>query len=262
LRRRVPQEGSAFEDKAPRAELGTGRADGAKTMKRTILVIDDDVEISSLVKLFLELEGYEVLMSASGLDGLALFRELRSDLVILDIGLPDITGQQLCRLIRAESDTPIIMLSARDSVSDKVICLDYGADDYITKPFENIELLARIRAVERRSERAQTPVANAIFGAFHHLSVDAETKKISSNGTVVSLTPKEHELLIYFIQNAGQTLARNKIISDLWGDDTLYRWSRSLDVHVQNLRQKIELSPKNPDIIKTVSGVGYKIKQA
>ena len=230
-------------------------------MQKTILVIDDDVEISELVKLFLELESYTVLTASCGLDGLALFRKSQPDLVILDIGLPDVSGQQICRLIRAESATPIIMLSAKDSVSDKVICLDYGADDYVTKPFENIELLARIRAVERRTEHAQQASHSAGgISNFHHLNVDTAGKKITANGEPVNLTPKEYELFIYFVNNAGQTIARDKIITDLWGDDTLYRWSRSLDVHVQNLRQKIEISPKNPEIIKTVSGVGYKIK--
>ncbi|MDR2884766.1 MAG: response regulator transcription factor [Deferribacteraceae bacterium] len=230
-------------------------------MALTILIIDDDDEICELVRLFLELEGYSVIAANSGVEGLDLFRSKSPDLVILDIGLPDVNGQQLCRIIRAESRVPIIMLSAKDSVSDKVLCLDYGADDYITKPFENIELLARINALKRRSEQKAQPIAiNGKNNAFHHLTIDDTNRQVFYNGEQVLLTPKEYELLIYFSKNSGQSLQRDQIISDLWGNDALYKWSRSLDVHVQNLRQKIEINPKNPEIIKTVSGVGYKIK--
>ena len=226
-----------------------------------ILVIDDDKEICELVKLFLELENYDVKTAHTGLDGLNTFREAKPALVILDIGLPDVSGQQICKLIRAESETPVIMLSARDSVSDKVICLDYGADDYVTKPFENIELLARIHAVERRTEGArQSHTDEDGQLGFHHLTIDKAKRQVLSNGEVLQLTPKEYDLLVYLAAYTGQTIARDKIIEDLWGNDTLYRWSRSLDVHIQNLRQKVEISPKNPEIIKTVSGVGYKIK--
>lgn len=229
-------------------------------MSKTIIVIDDDAEICELVSLFLNLEGYEVLTASEGMQGLALLRNNSVDLIILDIGLPDISGQQLCRIIRAESTTPIIMLSARDSVADKVLSLDYGADDYITKPFENIELLARIHAVERRWEgrRNQSDGKSTVF---HHLVIDSAKRQVTRDGEVVALTPKEYELLVYLAESAGKTLARDKIIEDLWGGDALYKWSRSLDVHIQNLRQKIEIHPKNPEIIKTVTGVGYKVKK-
>lgn len=228
-------------------------------MGQKILVIDDDKEICELVGMFLKLEGYSVLSANNGLDGLNLFRVESPDLVILDIGLPDVSGQQICRIIRAESHVPVIILSARDSVSDKVICLDYGADDYITKPFENMELLARIHAVKRRTEHMESPSAFESY-PFHHLMINSSKREVSRDGETIPLTPKEYELLVYFSKNTGQTLQRDRIIEDLWGNDTLYRWSRSLDVHIQNLRQKIEINPKNPEIIKTVSGVGYKIK--
>jgi two-component system alkaline phosphatase synthesis response regulator PhoP len=152
------------------------------------------------------------------------------------------------------------MLSAKDSVSDKVLSLDYGADDYITKPFENIELLARINALKRRYEQSNPNINQNGNVAFHHLVIDTANRQVLNSGEPLPLTPKEYDLLIYFSQNAGQSLQRDKIIGDLWGNDALYKWSRSLDVHVQNLRQKIEVNPKNPEIIKTVSGVGYKIK--
>ena len=230
---------------------------------KTILIVDDDKEICALLKMFLTLEKYNVISAGTGLEGLKSFREGAADLIILDIGLPDISGQQLCKLIRQESDVPIVMLSANDSVSDKVICLEYGADDYISKPFENMELIARVKAILRRVEKNKTEEAAASDLpeiTFAGLVIDLSRRQVMQNGASLNLTPKEFELLVYFSRHQGQTLARDKITEDLWGKNTLYRWSRSLDVHIQNLRQKIEQNPKNPSIIQTVSGVGYRIK--
>ncbi len=232
--------------------------------KKTILVIDDDIEIIELLKMFLDLEGYAVVSSANGMDGIKMAESNNSiDLVILDVGLPDISGQQVCKIIRQKTDIPIIMLSANDSVSDKVICLEYGADDYITKPFENMELMARIKAVLRRFESNHELLDNNTDESrnFNGIIINFKNRYATINNENLNLTPKEFELLIYFSKHAGQTLSRDKIIEDLWGKNTLYRWSRSLDVHIQNLRQKIEQNPKNPSIIKTVSGIGYKIKK-
>lgn len=196
------------------------------------------------------------------MEGLDKFRSDKFDVILLDISLPDINGQQLCKLIRQESDIPIIMVSANDSVSDKVICLEYGADDYISKPFENMELIARIKAVLRRSDKhieVNDDSENGIIN-FQGLKIDYSKRHVTTHNNIpVNLTPKEFELLVYFAKNAGETLNRDTIIEDLWGKNTLYRWSRSLDVHIQNLRQKIEKNPKNPSIIQTVSGIGYKI---
>lgn len=228
---------------------------------KTILIVDDDSEICELLKMFLTLEKYNVISAGTGLSGLDLFRKGGADLVILDIGLPDISGQQLCKLIRNESAIPIIMLSANDSVSDKVICLEYGADDYISKPFENMELMARIRAVLRRAEKNMDEAKKSESAInFYGTVINLAERQVTLKGKNLNLTPKEFELLLYFSDHQGQTLPRDKIVEDLWGKNTLYRWSRSLDVHIQNLRQKIELNPKNPSIIQTVSGVGYKVK--
>ena len=232
--------------------------------KKTILVIDDDIEIIELLKMFLDLEGYTVFSSTNGMDGIKMAESNNDiDLVILDVGLPDISGQQVCKIIRQKTDTPVIMLSANDSVSDKVICLEYGADDYITKPFENMELMARIKAVLRRFESNHELLDNNTDEStnFNGIIINFKNRYATINNENLNLTPKEFELLIYFSKHAGQTLSRDKIIEDLWGKNTLYRWSRSLDVHIQNLRQKIEQNPKNPSIIKTVSGIGYKIKK-
>lgn len=232
--------------------------------KKTILVIDDDIEIIELLKMFLDLEGYSVFSSANGMDGIKMAESNNDiDLVILDVGLPDISGQQVCKIIRQKTDIPIIMLSANDSVSDKVICLEYGADDYITKPFENMELMARIKAVLRRFESNHELLDSNTDESknFNGIIINFKNRYATINNENLNLTPKEFELLIYFSKHAGQTLIRDQIIEDLWGKNTLYRWSRSLDVHIQNLRQKIEQNPKNPSIIKTVSGIGYKIKK-
>jgi two-component system alkaline phosphatase synthesis response regulator PhoP len=228
-------------------------------MGKKILVIDDDKEICELVELFLKLEGFDVLSANTGMQGMDTLRNNHIDMVILDIGLPDVNGQQICRIIRSETNVPIIILSARDSVLDKVIGLDYGADDYVSKPFENMELLARINAIMRRVERTEGYASDETYN-FHNVNINIGKRQVFIGDEPLKLTPKEYELLVYFSKNAGQLLSRDRIIEELWGNDTLYRWSRSLDVHIQNLRQKIELNPKNPEIIKTVSGVGYKIK--
>lgn len=233
---------------------------------KTILIIDDDKEIIELLTMFLQLEGYSVLSSLTGMNGIDIISDqsIDIDLILLDIGLPDISGHQLCKLIRQRVDTPIIILSANDSVSNKVVCLEYGADDYITKPFENIEMIARIKAILRRVEsnsKSMLIEGNESIYIFNGISISLINRRASIKNKEINLTPKEFELLLYFSQNAGNTLSRDTIIETLWGKNTLYRWSRSLDVHIQNLRQKIEINPKNPSIIQTVSGIGYKIKK-
>lgn len=232
-------------------------------IEKKVLIIDDDKEICELLNMFLTLEKYQVVYANTGMEGIELCRNGNFDVVLLDISLPDISGQQLCKLMRHESDIPIIMVSANDSVSDKVICLEYGADDYISKPFENMELMARIKAVLRRVDK-HNEVSEEENGTmqFHEYKIDYNTRTVKDlDNKELNLTPKEFDLLIYFAKHIGETLHRDNIIEDLWGKNTLYRWSRSLDVHVQNLRQKIERNPKNPSIIQTVSGVGYKISK-
>lgn len=229
-------------------------------MEKVILVVDDDPEILEIIHLLLSLEKYTVITASTGVEGLEKAESNNVDLVILDLNLPDVDGQQICRLIRKEKDVPIIILSARDNVSDKVICLEYGADDYLTKPFENIELTARIKAILRRTETIEEPAISGNM-QFFHVTIDKSERAVYINGEKINITPKEFELLMYFYEKRGQILSRDEIVKDIWGKNTVYAWSRSLDVHVKNLRQKIEINPKNPDIIKTVSGIGYKIKK-
>ncbi|WP_022850344.1 response regulator transcription factor [Limisalsivibrio acetivorans] len=229
-------------------------------MTKTILVVDDDPEILDILKLLLTLEKYKVLTASCGAEGLELARNNSVDLIVLDLNLPDIDGQQICRIIREELEIPIMILSARDNVSDKVVCLEYGADDYMTKPFENIEVTARIKAILRRTEKEEEQCQDGVV-EFFHISIDKCERNVYINGEKTSITPKEFDLLLYFSEKKGQVLSRDDIVKDIWGKNTVYSWSRSLDVHVKNLRQKVEINPKNPDIIKTVSGVGYKIKK-
>lgn len=229
-------------------------------MEKIILVVDDDPEILEIIRLLLSLEKYTVLTASTGMEGISKARENNIDLIVLDLNLPDVEGQQICRLIRKEKDVPILILSARDNVSDKVICLEYGADDYLTKPFENIELTARIKAILRRTETVADCQQEGVI-QFFHINIDKCDRTVHINGEKINITPKEFELLMYFYEKRGQVLSRDEIVKDIWGKNTVYSWSRSLDVHVKNLRQKIETNPKNPDIIKTVSGVGYKVKK-
>ncbi|PLX69377.1 MAG: DNA-binding response regulator [Denitrovibrio sp.] len=232
-------------------------------MNMKILVIDDDPDIVEVLRLLLSLENYEVITAPNGITGLSLAREDNPDLIVLDLNLPDINGQQICKIIRGELNVPILILSARDNVSDKVVCLEYGADDYLTKPFENIELIARVKAILRRTDKAddEDSANNNDDIIFHQMNIDKANRQVFIKGEKVNLTPKEYEILLYFIAKAGQVLSRDDIVNDIWGKNSIYSWSRSLDVNIKNLRQKVEINPKNPDIIRTVSGVGYKIKK-
>lgn len=230
-------------------------------MKRKILVIDDDIEILDLVKILLKMEDFEVVTCTSGMGGMELIRNNNYSMVILDLGLPDIDGEQLCKIIRKQFNIPILILSAKESATDKVLCFEYGADDYLTKPFENIELVARIKAVMRRCcTELDEDIESDGNIIYKDLEINLNERNVKKGSLNLDLTPKEYELLLYFVRNKGQTIDRERIIKELWGKDVLYKFSRSLDVHVQHLRQKIEDNPKNPEFIKTVSGIGYKIK--
>ncbi len=227
-------------------------------MNYKVLAIDDDKEITDFLKMILSVEGYEVFTAKNGMTALEMCKNNKFNIILMDLGLPDIEGRSLCKIVRKETDTPIIIISAKDSVSDKVLCLEYGADDYITKPFESIELIARIKAVLRRANKSVNKEKE--FEAFG-LQIDTKNQIVMKNGTQVNFTPKEYELLLYLANKKGEIVERDKIITDLWGKHNLYSWSRSLDVHIQHIRQKIENNPKKPEFIQTVSGVGYKIAQ-
>lgn len=217
-----------------------------------ILVIEDDIEMVQLLKLLLTSEGYSVVSSTTAFGGLEIFKKSKFNLVILDLNLPDFDGEHLCKTLRKESDVPIIILSAKENVTAKVLCFEYGADDYITKPFENMELLARVKAIMRRCVKDSQDTIT-----YKGLCVDLMRREVTFKNEKIDFTPKEFDVLVYLLKSVGQIVSREQIIKELWGTNTLYKWSRSLDVHIQHIRNK--LSKFIPDIIKTVSGIGYKI---
>jgi DNA-binding response OmpR family regulator len=218
---------------------------------RVLLVEDDDV-IREVTQLALERNGFTVDVAADGLAGLAAFRDRPPDVALLDIMLPGMNGVSLCRQIREESPTPVIMMSARADPVDVVLGLEAGADDYVTKPFDSTVLVARIRAVVRRMSRAAVPVtAGTVFG---DLEVDRDALEVRLAGRPVELTPTELRLLLCFVDSPGTVLTRDVLLELVWD----YQWggdSRVVDVHVQRLRAKI-----GQDLIETVRGFGYKLK--
>jgi two-component system alkaline phosphatase synthesis response regulator PhoP/OmpR family response regulator RpaB len=224
--------------------------------KQNILVIDDDQDILKTVQANLELDGFSVTTAPTGDAGLAAVRAMAPDLVLLDLGLPDIDGIKVCQILRRDSDVPVIMLSARDTVADKLLGLECGADDYLVKPFNALELSARIRTVLRRAHRSA--------GAAPCRSGDVRLDYVGQTATIlgrqVSLTRTEFALLELFVSHAGETLSREFIEGENWSDSKLYSNSRAVDVHVQRLRKKIEDNPQAPRLIVTVPGVGYRFE--
>jgi DNA-binding response OmpR family regulator len=222
-----------------------------------ILVVDDDPDILTILKDNLELDGYQTLTADTGKSALTQIRRGPVDLMILDLRLPDMDGVQVCRAVRAVSNLPIIMLTAKDTVSDKVLGLESGADDYIVKPFEYLELAARIRARLRRRHAYTTSDPMLCLGS---LCIDPQMRQTQMAGRPVALTKKEFDLLVLLARNAGKVLQRDEIRKALWPGRQLYQWSRSIDVHIQHLRSKLENRPDQPEMIITVQGVGYMLK--
>ncbi|MBI5252371.1 MAG: response regulator transcription factor [Desulfomonile tiedjei] len=218
-----------------------------------ILLVDDDPDILRILKDNLELDGYSVAVSSTGKDALQAFDKARPGLIILDLSLPDIDGIQVCRRIRDKSSVPIIMLTARDRVPEKVLGLESGADDYMSKPFDYLELAARIRALLRRSGLS-TPAEVIEIGGF---KIDNGQNAVAKNGKKLALTQREFNLMVFLAKNAGRAMSRSAIRQAIWADRDLYRDSRTIDVHVQHLRAKVEDNPAAPKYILTVPGVGY-----
>jgi len=222
--------------------------------KTRILVVDDEVSIVKFLRANLEAAGYEVLASLDGVEGIKTFEMGLPDLVILDIVMPKMDGFEVCSRIREWSQVPIIMLSARDDESDKVKCLDLGADDYVTKPFGAAELLARVRAVTRRTELISVPTRSSFTRG--DLEINFSQRRVTVSDREVKLTPIEYNLLQELVLNAGKVLTHNQLLGKVWGpeytDDTQY-----LHVFISRLRIKIEPEPLNPTYILTVPRVGY-----
>jgi two-component system response regulator RegX3 len=202
-------------------------------------------------------EGYEVSVAATGPDGLASYDRTGADLVLLDLMLPGMSGTEVCRALRAKSNVPIIFLTARDSEVDKVVGLELGADDYVTKPFSSRELLARVRAVMRRGSESDELVSATLAGGPVRMDIDRHV--VSVDGNHVSLPLKEFDLLELLLRNAGRVLTRGQLIDRVWGADYVGD-TKTLDVHVKRLRSKIEPDPANPKFLVTVRGLGYKFE--
>ena len=226
-------------------------------MATSVLVVEDDRNIGELLQLYLEKEGYAVTIATDGGQGLQKFRAIHPDLVLLDVMMPVMDGWAVCRAIRQESQTPIIMLTAKSETEDKVTGLRTGADDYITKPFEMRELLARIEAVLRRTNPGGEQV-KAKRLIFDRLIIDMDAFELTVNGKKVDTPPKEMELLYYLASSPNRVYTRNQLLDEVWGFD-YFGDSRTVDVHVKRLREKLE-GVSDSWNLKTVWGVGYKFE--
>ena len=224
-------------------------------MAKTILIVEDDPNISELVQMYLEKEGYNTRIASDGGQGLDLFRQLRPDLVLLDIMLPVMDGWQVCRELRKTMKMPIIMLTAKGETEDKVSGLEMGADDYLVKPFEMKELMARINAVLRRSEIPDDTKKKLVFDK---LVINLDSYELLVDGKKVDTPPKELELLYHLAATPNRVYTRNQLLDEVWGFD-YFGDSRTVDVHIKRLREKIE-NVSDQWELKTVWGVGYKFE--
>ena len=225
-------------------------------MTRTILVVDDETTLRETLVEALELEGYRAIPAADGREALIRFRADQPDLVLLDLMLPELSGVEVCRILRAESQVPIIMLTARDGEVDKVVGLELGADDYVTKPFSLRELTARIRAIFRRAEQLAATQAPPPLVDVGRVQVDLAGHRVLRDGEVVPIKPKAFELLAFLVRNPGQVFTRDQLLEKVWGYDYAGE-SRTVDVHVHWLRAELEEDPAAPELLQTVRGVGY-----
>ncbi len=221
-----------------------------------ILVVDDDYNICDLVRMYLEKEGFEVELAYDGKTAVEKFKTIAPSLIVLDIMLPGMDGWEVCRQIRKVSQVPVIMLSAKGETFDKVLGLELGADDYMVKPFEARELVARIRAVLRRSEGVATEEEQEVI--YPNLSINLSTYELKLGGKTIDVPPKELELLYYLAKNPNRVFTREQLLDEIWGYD-FFGDSRTVDVHVKRLREKIEPYEQNWSL-KTVWGVGYKFE--
>ena len=222
-----------------------------------ILVVEDEASFSDALSYVLGKEGFEVVVADTGDGAIASFDKSGADLVLLDLMLPGLSGTEVCKQLRSRSNVPIIMLTAKDTEVDKVVGLELGADDYVTKPYSKAELVARIRAVLRRQgESVETQDSILVAGPVH---IDVERHQVKIDNNSVSLPLKEFELLEYLIRNSGRVLTRAQLIDRVWGSD-YFGDTKTLDVHVKRLRAKIEKDPANPVYIQTIRGLGYKFE--
>lgn len=227
--------------------------------KNKVLIVDDEANICELIRLYVEKEGYNAIIATDGAKAVEKFMQEKPDMVLLDIMLPVKDGWQVCREIRAVSDTPIIMLTAKGETFDKVLGLELGADDYIVKPFEPKELVARMKAVLRRTEARTAPQEESGDElVFDGLKIGRETYEIYLDGKKIEMPPKEFELLYFLAKNKNKVYTRDQLLDEIWGYE-FFGDSRTVDVHIKRIREKIESEGKNWQL-KTVWGVGYKFE--
>jgi DNA-binding response OmpR family regulator len=237
-------------------------------MSEKILVVDDEISLQETLAYNLKKQGYKVEVTGDGSEALRLARETAPDLIILDVMLPGLDGFEICRILRKEMTTPVLMLTARDDEIDRVVGLEVGADDYLAKPFSMRELIARVKALLRRvrlirdeikeDTEADEKLKNEIF-TYDNLIIDMTRREIKVNDEVIPFKPKEFDLLSFFAQHRGQVLSRELILERVWGWDFIGD-SRTVDVHVRWLREKIEQDPASPSRIITVRGAGYRFE--
>ena len=223
-----------------------------------VLIIEDELSFSEAITFLLKKEGFEVSVANNGQDGINLFNKEGADLILLDLMLPGVSGTEVCRQIRLKSQVPIIMLTARDTEIDKVVGLELGADDYVTKPYSARELIARINAVLRRASSASDSIEQGVL-ASGPIKLDIDRHVMTLNNMPISLPLKEFELLEFLMRNSGRVLTRVQLIDRVWGSD-YFGDTKTLDVHIKRLREKIEKDPANPVLIQTVRGLGYKFE--
>jgi len=223
-----------------------------------IVVIDDEESVRDVVKAYLEKDGFTVFVAANGRDGLALAERRKPDLIVLDLMLPDISGEEICQEVRSRSDVPIVMLTAKASEEERVGGLIAGADDYLVKPFSPRELVARVHAVLRRTKGVETPLVEILRFDDGRLEIDTVKRAVLRDGEPVELTPNEYKLLLALARYPGRAYSRFELVNRVQGYD-YEGYERTIDVHVKNLRKKIEPDPAKPRYVETVTGVGYRL---
>lgn len=232
------------------------KAKGWNKMNEKILLVDDEINLLNVVKDYLTLESYEVYVADNGKRAMELFKEIQPDFIILDLMLPDISGEEICKRIRSKSDVPILMLTAKNSEEDRVSGLYIGADDYLTKPFSPRELVGRVRAILRRLKGNLTTADILEFNA-KDLVIDIPKFEVKKAGEIVNLTPNEFRVLSVLAQNPQRVFSREQLVNMAFGYD-FEGYDRTVDTYIKNLRQKIENSSREPRYIETVYGIGYK----
>lgn len=223
-----------------------------------ILIVEDESSLHEPLAFLLKREGYETAVAEDGLDAVEQFERDGADLVLLDLMLPEMPGTEVCKRLRATSNVPIIMLTAKDSEVDIIVGLELGADDYVTKPYSTRELLARVRAVLRRSEQEEENEEDGIVQV-GDIRMDIDRHTVLVRGALTQMPLKEFELLEYLMRNAGRVLTRSQLIDRVWGPD-YYGDTKTLDVHIKRIRSRIEEEPSSPRLLVTVRGLGYRFE--